>query len=208
MTRAIVVQGQGEDGQRCLSESIGVYPVGEVARWHRLFVDQLPPAAEPRRTEPHSSAGSSCCQATQRGVRRRSSAPQHQRLAEDTDIQGIAIASFGRRRESAHVLVTVGSRDKPVQRRVLCGRALRSIDAKVPRDFVHLILHEVERCDFDVRVENPRRVRASLQTMPRVRSEMVGGAVARGAPTPGRSWSCRHLGVITRPGRLPAQRPV
>ena len=74
--------------------------------------------------------------------------------------------AFCRRREAAHALITVGAWDKPVQRRVLCGGALRSIDAKIPGYFINLILHEVERRDLDVRVENLRRIRTSLQTMP------------------------------------------
>ena len=99
--------------------------------------------------------------------------PRNRPFAEDTDIQRIAIASFGRRREAAHALVTVGARDKPVQRRVLRGGALRSIDAKIPGYLVNFILHEVERRDLDVRVENLRRIRTNLQTMPRVRSEVI-----------------------------------
>ena len=31
---ATIVKRQGEDGQRCLGESIAVDPVGEVTRWH------------------------------------------------------------------------------------------------------------------------------------------------------------------------------
>ena len=33
---ATIVKRQGEDGQRCLGESIAVYPVREAARWHEM----------------------------------------------------------------------------------------------------------------------------------------------------------------------------
>src|SRR5207344_3371959 len=57
------------------------------------------------------------------------------------------------------------------------------------------ILYEIERCDLDVRVENLRRVRTSLQTMPRVRSEMVDRTGSLVGRPPGKplSSSCQHL---------------
>src|SRR4029450_11558801 len=125
--------------------------------------------------------------------------PGNRPFAEDADIQWIAIASFRPRREAAHALVTVGAWNKPVQRRVLCGGVLRSIDAKIPGYFINLILHEVERRDLDVRVENLRRIRTSLQTMPGVRSEVIDCAGSFTGRLRGKSFLCSRWHFVKAP---------
>src|SRR5207247_11096069 len=94
-------------------------------------------------------------------------------LADHADVQGIAVAPLRGRGESTHMLSAVGPWDEPVQRRVLRGRALRSIDAQISRHLVDLVLHQVERRNLDERVEDLWRIGAHLQAVPRVPPEMA-----------------------------------
>ena len=93
------------------------------------------------------------------------------------------------------------------------GGALRSIDAKIPGNLINFIFHEIERRDLDVRVENLRRIGASLQTMPGVRSELIDRAGSLTGRPRGRSLlsSPRHFEKapfpeVCRPNDLPITR--
>ena len=52
-----------------------------------------------------------------------------------------------------------------------CGRSTRN--AQIAGSFVDFILHQIEGSDLDVGIEYFRRLRANLQAMPRMRTELT-----------------------------------
>src|SRR5258706_7770987 len=51
--------------------------------------------------------------------------------------------------------------------------SLWAIDAQIAGNFVDFILHQIEGSDLDVGIEYFRRLRANLQAMPRMRTELT-----------------------------------
>ena len=90
-------------------------------------------------------------------------------LAEHADVQRIAVAAAGHRRELRHPLRAIRLRHEAVQRRRLRRRALRPVDLQIARGLVDLVLDQVERRDLDEHIDHARRI-APGRAMPRVRT--------------------------------------
>ena len=91
-------------------------------------------------------------------------------LADYADVERIAIAALAVFGETPHPLAAIGLRDEAVERGRLRGGALRAVDAQVAGRLVDFVLHEIERGDLDIGVDDARRVRPGLQAVPGMRS--------------------------------------
>ena len=89
-------------------------------------------------------------------------------LAEDADVEGVAVAALGARSERLDAPVAERLRDEAVEHRRLRRGALRPVHAQVPGLLVELVLHDVERRDLEEGVNHLRRVRSGREAVPGV----------------------------------------
>ena len=90
-------------------------------------------------------------------------------LADHADIERIAVTALAAFGEPPHPLATIGLRNEAIERGRLRGGALRAVDAQVAGGLVDFVLHEIERGDLDVGIDDARRIRPRLKAVPGMR---------------------------------------